>query len=864
MTIKPNKVESVYISAGCNRCPKALDWGGRQNQLIYAQSRSVALLNDKEPFEIKCTFNKHTDRVNAVKWITSNDFVQNELLSTNEFVSVSKDKSVIVWQGADYEYEPYQILNGHTNSISIADAFYFDESNKVLTTFIASASVDSTVRIWKRRSENYDIKNSNFTQDQVITSKMNGFALALKFYLLPISNLPLLLIGFENHKIEIHVRLHNESDDTYKFFCLHTLIGHEDWIRDIDVCQPTANQLLIASSSQDNYIRLWKLDSNILTKIEDVQTKLIIEGNSVEKETQLNNEQKEEEEDDEEEVTKKKSEVMEEELKLKSSLFTIHSKKLDNYVQYSINLESVLFGHEDWIYTVKFHPKMSYGQPLTLISASMDKTLVVWTYNEENSVWIDVARAGDIGGNTLGFYGATFDPTANYIIAHGYQGALHLWKRNLDDASKGEYLTPGVINSGHFDLVEDICWEPEQNYFLSVSKDQTTRFHGNWRHDNCSTWHELGRPQIHGYDLQCVAFIDRFKFVSGADEKLLRIFESPKIFLKNYYNLSQDQSVINLLDDSNIMPQGASVPALGLSNKAVFDEEKKVESEDKKPSLADELYKEVYFNRVDLKKPPTEEHLLQNTLWPETQKLYGHGYEIFSVAVDPNTKLIASACKASKPEHAGIILWQEQMINNQTSFKQYATLNGHELTIVQMKFSNNGNYLLSVSRDRSWKLFERKNENNFELKNGINSKNPYHTRIIWSCDWSHDDKYFVTTSRDKRACVWLCESTENRPVGSHLEMNDSITACAFAPAFCTDNKSYLIAFGLESGNIEFYKWDPQNGFSKYLNIENRFSHHMTVKRLSFRKIYQEKNSEKEFCLASCSEDSSTRLYTISA
>lgn len=49
------------------------------------------------------------------------------------------------------------------------------------------------------------------------------------------------------------------------------------------------------------------------------------------------------------------------------------------------------------------------------------------------------------------------------------------------------------------------------------------------------------------------------------------------------------------------MPQGASVPALGLSNKAVFDEEKQAESEEKKSTLADELYKEVYFNRVDLK-----------------------------------------------------------------------------------------------------------------------------------------------------------------------------------------------------------------------------------------------------------------------
>lgn len=112
---------------------------------------------------------------------------------------------------------------------------------------------------------------------------------------------------------------------------------------------------------------------------------------------------------------------------------------------------------------------------------------------------------------------------------------------------KGEILTPGVINSGHFDIVEDICWEPGQNYFLTVSKDQTARFHGCWNQDDIDTWHEIGRPQIHGYDLHCIAFIDRFKFVSGADEKVLRIFESPQIFLRNYCTLSNDQSVIELL-----------------------------------------------------------------------------------------------------------------------------------------------------------------------------------------------------------------------------------------------------------------------------------------------------------------------------
>ena len=94
--------------------------------------------------------------------------------------------------------------------------------------------------------------------------------------------------------------------------------------------------------------------------------------------------------DEEDEELPIKSDKIEEELRLKSSLFTCHSNKLNKYVQYSMNLESVLYGHEDWIYTVKFHPRINGVQPLILISASIDKTIVVWKYDEQNSIWIDV------------------------------------------------------------------------------------------------------------------------------------------------------------------------------------------------------------------------------------------------------------------------------------------------------------------------------------------------------------------------------------------------------------------------------------------------------------------------------------------
>jgi WD40 repeat protein len=101
----PSTIRPTYISVGCNRSPNTLDWGGAQNQLIYAFSNSVALLNDREPFEIKCTFNRHVDKVNCVKWIKRGDDSCDKLLQPiglNEFVSGSKDRSLIVWQGKDY------------------------------------------------------------------------------------------------------------------------------------------------------------------------------------------------------------------------------------------------------------------------------------------------------------------------------------------------------------------------------------------------------------------------------------------------------------------------------------------------------------------------------------------------------------------------------------------------------------------------------------------------------------------------------------------------------------------------------------------------------------------------------------------
>lgn len=59
----------------------------------------------------------------------------------------------------------------------------------------------------------------------------------------------------------------------------------------------------------------------------------------------------------------------------------------------------------------------------------------------------------------------------------------------------------------------------------------------------------------------------------------------------------------------------------------------------------------------EIPEPPTEETLMQNTLWPEVQKLYGHGYEVFALAASADGELLASACRATTAEHAAVLIW---------------------------------------------------------------------------------------------------------------------------------------------------------------------------------------------------------------
>lgn len=76
------------------------------------------------------------------------------------------------------------------------------------------------------------------------------------------------------------------------------------------------------------------------------------------------------------------------------------------------------------------------------------------------------------------------------------------------------------------------CYVGIAHDFLSL--DQTTRIHGAVSTGALTkpVWHEISRPQVHGYDVLGATFIDPLKFVSIADEKVARVFEAPRGFVQ--------------------------------------------------------------------------------------------------------------------------------------------------------------------------------------------------------------------------------------------------------------------------------------------------------------------------------------------
>ncbi|VDN01280.1 unnamed protein product, partial [Onchocerca ochengi] len=75
---------------------------------------------------------------------------------------------------------------------------------------------------------------------------------------------------------------------------------------------------------------------------------------------------------------------------------------------------------------------------------------------------------------------------------------------------------------------------------------------------------EIARPQVHVSDLTNIATISSNCFVSGADERILRVFAAPCNFVEMLRSISKCDFVSG---SAQIAGHNVAIPALGLLNK---------------------------------------------------------------------------------------------------------------------------------------------------------------------------------------------------------------------------------------------------------------------------------------------------------
>ncbi|GAA5868103.1 hypothetical protein JCM3774_001022 [Rhodotorula dairenensis] len=843
----------LYISAACSRSSASA--ARPQDGLVaFASGHLIALWNSANELSagVHATLPGHKGDVSAL------DFVQGSGKS-RYIVSGDATGAVKVWKEHEEQWTPLATPTGHEGSVSAVVGLRLSATEDDL--LILSGGSDSTIRV-SRVTES--------EQELLQTLSTNGkIPLAFALTTLPSSRGLVLAVGGTEQKI--HLYSAPCADNSFTFTKSLSLEGHTDWVRCLSFTTPlpanegsdsaaststaydiAPGEVLLASGSQDNYIRLWRITKRDLASEQSVQ----------QNETPLD------------ELDAALAAVEDQaELRVKA-----HDFSVDGEGHFSCASEAVLLGHDSWVTGLNWAPSPlaaagAVPSRLELLSASADRSMILWTpvsaglaalpdstrpgaparSASHASIWTSQHRFGEFTSSTnLGFFGALWGLEGRTVLANGWGGSWHVWRQE-----EGPEWRPQVATTGHLGAVKQVVWEGEGEYLLSASQDMSARLHAPWRrtvHGKAvETWHELGRPQIHGYPLASVAFTSpakRLQFVSGADEKIVRVFDAPKLWVQTLETLSGVDA-----GDAASRPMAANIPPLGLSNRAVASPDEAAQLAPASTDVFDEILP-VNFTVSD--HPPFEEQLLGSMLWPEVDKLYGHPFELVSVASAHSLPIIASACKATAPEHALIRIY-----STETWQPVGVPLAGHSLTITKLAFSpatlqgaDPDRWLLSVSRDRTWNVYERTSQDGEEpvYRRAANQKS--HARIIWDACWSADASFFATASRDKTVKIWSAGDWQCVATLSFAEAATSV-----ASAKTLDNSRHILAVGLENGGIHLFvaSSGDSSSWKPLLQLDSRQAHVRSVTTLAFS---PKAVGAETLRLASGSEDHTVRIFDI--
>jgi elongator complex protein 2 len=576
------------------------------------------------------------------------------------------------------------------------------------------------------------------------------------------------------------------------------------------------------------------------------------------------------------------------------------------------------------------------GVPATLSNGSGK---IEGKSSSTSHVWVPLTRIGDVGGmlggsvgaNLLGFTAARISPDGRALLGAGYGGSFHLYRfspnaaaaaatdvsvSGANDDSDGSAAAGGGGTStfynkraaplltspmarqrqwrwlsipfftGHFSSVNSLCWSDDGSCFVTSSSDQTARL---WACVKATgKWRELSRPQIHGYDLNCVGLATLSghgqqrgvpRLFSAGDEKMVRVYIPTQEVLRGLRKLAGvDLAPAADSEGNNAgLVSRAFIPELKLSTKPVSQI-----SEEEKAEMAARGVEAVTWASS-----PLEAQLSDHTVWPEESMLFGHTNDIIALAISRDQvsgkgQWLATACKARNAETAAIIIWDLQAAGGGGKGEKAATLLGHDSTVTCLQFSTCGQFLASAGKDRSLCVYRATTGTGDEHGDGLAPfelmacQKGVHKRIVWDLSWvprstgSTDAQLLATGSRDGLCKVWqvllpgAAVQPDQSPLQCLLTFEPFSKVAVTALSFSVADGSNLLAIGSEHGAVSVWRWceEERDGIiaaKEICSAPSECSHAASVKCLRWRPN-QQKGDELE--IASCGEDHTVRVLAL--
>lgn len=366
----------------------------------------------------------HHAKVNTVHFLDS--------CSESTIASGAADGAILLWRkDASGAYRnAASITNAHSGSINSISSVQRSKFEWIL----ASGSADGTIGIWTiAKTESFGLQ---VQRKQTFTTKPKYYPLVLALGRLPVEEEGvepkdvLLAVGGSTSIIQVWGAA---SGENMEFALKANLVGHENWVRTLAFRNdPKSNKdVLLASGSQDRYIRLWRFHqgSSILSAHAEASETSGFGRN----------------------------------LSNKAHKFSIGSD------EYTASFEALLIGHEDWIYTVSWNP----SEKVQLLSASADNSIAIWEEDAESGIWLCATRLGDISaakgattatGSSGGLWSGHWSTDGKKVVALGRTGSWRQWQ--YSSASGIWHATVGI--TGHSRDVTGISWGPGGNFLLST------------------------------------------------------------------------------------------------------------------------------------------------------------------------------------------------------------------------------------------------------------------------------------------------------------------------------------------------------------------------------------------------------------